>query len=665
MTPPHRLLLLAGFTVTLLLSCGGGGTAQPGLPPTSGDSGGSGDSGSPDPGSPPPPPPPGGPDQPIFDEGDLDEGEGGVAGFSTDLDDTENTPPGTSLVGMVNWQFTPNLVSMVTDSGGGGGVYRMNLRLNAPASKLGQQLALAEAAGMQLWLNVAGTPLELSDITASETAYGLPPYARRVPTDIDAWAQLVVDALQDMQNDHGFLPDYVEIWNEPDREEFFDGSLEDYLAIYAATSVAVKNAFPSVKVGGMALAGSDSTMGGNDSALFSLIDHAFDEALPLDFVSWHHYTIASGLVASGIVGDLRDALDNADFTDATTVVSEWNMYPSPEVHGADFDSSKSAANYAGFVTSARHLGLDGNMFFMLQDNAGSAGSLDLTGLGMGALTAHGIKKPVFRLMEFMQPMAHEPVVETLRPDGELAMNVYATRSGNRVRFVVSNSVVDGDWVWTNRLREQGFTPGAMWPLFKAAAWEHGDHHPPRSLMLAHGLTGAEADAITALIPELEDAWEDAVEPETVDIVVSTAGIPTLGDVWLFEAGTNDPAAAQETLQPQIALSEDAARLAAFDVVADFLTGEGTPTTGAELAAAVDVYQWAIDEGVSEQDSLAAEELYFDTLDDTRLMDEGLLNALPQTALQAMTAAEAGISLVDGVLSVTLGPDSVVVFDVLL
>jgi len=665
MAPRSRYLLTFLSATILLLSCGGGGVPIPGLPNTGPSSGGGSGSGGNAPNLPDAPPPPGDPDEPIFDPGSGDEEGSAVSGFSTDVDQTSADTPGQSAIGFVGYQTTPRLLTMLADSGAAGGLYRINLRMNAPDHNLGTYFAAAEAAGLRTWLNVAGTPLSLSDSADNSEVNGLPPFARRTPTDIDAWATLVVNAVQDIQTDHGFLPDYVEIWNEPDREEFFDGTLEQYLEIYAITATRLRMAFPTLKVGGMALAGASSTMGGSDSALFALIEYAQDEELPLDFVSWHHYDIANGLLATNLVDDLRSALTDADLEDSELVVSEWNIHPTPDVHGAEFDSSKAAANYAGFQATARLLGLDGNMYFMVQDNAGGANSADLTGLGMGALTAHGIKKPVFRLMEFLQPMAHEPEVQVLRPDGELAMNVYATRSGNRVRFVISNNVVDGDWIWNNRLRERGFKPGVMWPLFKAASWEHGDHHPSVALMMAHGLTEPEALAIEDIMPELEDAWSNMELSQSIEIALTAASIPTIADVYLFDSTNHNPAMHQEVLQAQIELSETAARADAWDAVATYLTNQGHPVTGEELAASPDIEVWADTNGVSNGVAIEADRLHRRSLEDARFRDHALLNALPQTDLEGMTAEEAGITLVDGILRLTLEPDAVIVFDVLL
>lgn len=666
MAPQPRNLLTVLSATILLLSCGGGGVPIPGLPNAGPNSGGGSGSGGGAPNVPNSPPPPGDPDEPIFDPGGGDEESAAVGGFATNLDQTSGDTPGQSAIGFVGYQTTPRLLTMLDDSGASGGLYRINLRLNDQNANLGQYFAAAKAAGLRTWLNVVGTPLALSDITdATSTGGGLPPFARRTPTDVDAWATLVVNAVQNIQTTHGLLPDYIEIWNEPDRAEFFDGTLEEYLEIYAVTATRLRVAFPTVKVGGMALAGASSTMGESDSALFALIEYAQDEELPLDFVSWHHYDIANGLLASNVVDDLRAALTDADLDAGELIVSEWNIHPTPSVHGEEFDSSKAAANYAGFQATARLLGLDGNMYFMVQDNAGGANSADLTGLGMGALTAHGIKKPVFRLMEFMQPMAHELEVQILRPDGELAMNIYATRNGNRVRFVVSNNVVDGAWIWNNRLRERGFAPGVMWPLFKAAAWEVGYNHPSVEQMIAHGLTEPEALAIEDILPELEDAWLHIDDDETIEIAVTAAGVPTITNVHLFDSTNNNPAMHQEVLQGQIEISEQAARDEAWDAVASYFTSEGHPVTGAELAASADIEQWATDHGVSGAVSQEADRRHRRSLEDARFLDHALLNALPQTSLQSMTAAEAGITLVDDILRLTLEPNAVIVFDVLL
>ena len=75
---------------------------------------------------------------------------------------------------------------------------------------------------------------------------------------------------------------YFEVWNEPDLEGmFFKGTKEDYFRLYEVTAKAIKEACPSLKVGGPSTSGS--------KWIQSFVNHCEEHQLPLDFVSTHQY----------------------------------------------------------------------------------------------------------------------------------------------------------------------------------------------------------------------------------------------------------------------------------------------------------------------------------------------------------------------------------------
>jgi len=643
-----RLLLLA-FPISLLPACGAAGDDSSDGNPPNGDNSDYGDDG-------------GGADQPAYEP---DPPPGTAIFYANHASGDSDIPPGNLAKGFASAFTTTGLMTELAETGSAGGLLRRNLKLHAPHSSVPTSLLKGEEIGMESWLTVMGTPLELSpSIDGEEFDTGLPPYARWTPMDVEQWADTVVTNIEQYENTHGFVPSYVEIWNEPDRIEYYSDDIHDYLTIYQAASVKVKNRWPSIKVGGMGLAGFSSTMGGSESAILTLIDFAADNDLPLDFVSWHHYTIANELLYSGFVDDIKQRLASRDRNNVMLVISEWNIFPSANTHGPEFDGAHSAANYAGFQTTARELGLDGNIMFLLQDSSPAANVIDdFAGKGMGAITTHGIKKPVFHVIETLQQMADEQQITTIRPKDELSVNVYATKVGNRIRYVVSNDIVTGDWVWANRLRDAGLLPGYLWPLYFRAANIGRKHRPTDDDLLTVGMTNDEIIAINAIEDELNMSWRYATESRPVEIIFGGQAQPNISNVYRFDSQHNNFAASVDVIMPLIEQTEDNAKWHALTEAADFLFDNGIVVNPNELSQYEDLQQWAEENDVPYSIARSSIFVYQKAVAEGRMFDQHLLNSLPQMAATAMTAEDAEVTAASGSMHFFMEPNSVVIFDV--
>ncbi len=109
---------------------------------------------------------------------------------------------------------------------------------------------------------------------------------------------------------------YWEVWNEPDQKGFWRGAPEEFYELYDTTARAVKDADPSVKVGGPALAQHMDFLEG-------FLEYCEKRATPLDFVSWHIYaTQAQEVVARA--EQVRSLMERHGFADAESILDEWN-----------------------------------------------------------------------------------------------------------------------------------------------------------------------------------------------------------------------------------------------------------------------------------------------------------------------------------------------------
>jgi hypothetical protein len=81
----------------------------------------------------------------------------------------------------------------------------------------------------------------------------------RPPTGWDHWKTLVRAFFRELARDPRFGPEVIadwwfEVWNEPNEERFWQGTPDDYFALYRATAEAVDEAGVSIRLGGPAIA---------------------------------------------------------------------------------------------------------------------------------------------------------------------------------------------------------------------------------------------------------------------------------------------------------------------------------------------------------------------------------------------------------------------------
>lgn len=104
--------------------------------------------------------------------------------------------------------------------------------------------------------------------------------ATGAPTDIDEWVEFAVEIVRAYGGVEA-IP-YVEVWNEPNIEQYWTGSDAEYFRLFNATARALHREFPGIRVGGPA-----ASPGGNYPAyLREFLDACGEQA---DFISYHPY----------------------------------------------------------------------------------------------------------------------------------------------------------------------------------------------------------------------------------------------------------------------------------------------------------------------------------------------------------------------------------------
>jgi len=175
---------------------------------------------------------------------------------------------------------------------------------------------------------------------------------RRAPTNPDNWTQAAVEVVRrydEMSRRAGVPLRYVEIWNEPNFEQFWDGTPREFYELFADTATALKAEFPHLMVGGPGLAASGGSLTSEGERYTQhFLDYLQQRDVPLDFLSWHVYS-SDATVYGQLAAFHRQQLDAHGYTEAENHITEWNT----AMQGEDeSDAVRNTARGAALMTAA-------------------------------------------------------------------------------------------------------------------------------------------------------------------------------------------------------------------------------------------------------------------------------------------------------------------------
>lgn len=164
----------------------------------------------------------------------------------------------------------------------------------------------------------------------SKIEHGVKKYGTLPPKDFHKWAVICEHIIRHYTAGwaDGFHMDieYWEIWNEPDldaddaaNKRNWGGTAKEFYELYAIAATHLKNCFPHLKIGGPALAGA-----WNEKWQTGFFDRLTrDERIPLDFLSWHLYTVNPRHFMES-AAKIREILDRYGYTETESILNEWN-----------------------------------------------------------------------------------------------------------------------------------------------------------------------------------------------------------------------------------------------------------------------------------------------------------------------------------------------------
>ena len=154
-------------------------------------------------------------------------------------------------------------------------------------------------------------------------------YGTLAPKDFQKWAEICEHIIrhytEGWANGYHWDMEYWEIWNEPDldpddskNKRTWGGTAAEFFELYRITALHLKKCFPHLKIGGPALA--YNVYDWMDNFLASMTE---GERVPIDFFSWHIYTIdpEEMIQRENIV---REKLDRFGYTKTESICNEWN-----------------------------------------------------------------------------------------------------------------------------------------------------------------------------------------------------------------------------------------------------------------------------------------------------------------------------------------------------
>ncbi len=160
------------------------------------------------------------------------------------------------------------------------------------------------------------------------------------PSSYDAWCEMVKALLQHLCERYGrdeVTTWPVEVWNEPNLPGFWkNADMQEYFKLFQHTFQAVKEVDSRFRVGGPAVCG-----GSDEVWIRAFLQYCYDNSIPLDFVTRHHYTteLPENVGHYGYA-ELMKAEDGfANLHTTREIIDSFPEYRGLEIHITEFNTS--------------------------------------------------------------------------------------------------------------------------------------------------------------------------------------------------------------------------------------------------------------------------------------------------------------------------------------
>jgi len=286
----------------------------------------------------------------------------------------------------------------------------------------------------------------------------------RAPVDFDNWiraAVFVIRRYYEMSIQAGNPMRYVEIWNEPDNKQFWDGTDIEFYDLFARTANAIKEEFPDLEVGGPGFTPGGALTPYGKKRTENFLSYLQSHQVPLDFFSWHIYANDPDAFTTAAMF-YREQLDAHGFNDVESHITEWNtsVKQSREPGAADLRYTAQGAS----IMSAAWIGLqqqhvDVSTFYRGPDPDINAPQF------YGMFYADGNPKPIALVFSFWSKIVgHSSRLEVSaesqndlwllagrNESGEIALLIANPRESSSICQIVLNDNFSEEMVTLNRV----------------------------------------------------------------------------------------------------------------------------------------------------------------------------------------------------------------------
>lgn len=226
------------------------------------------------------------------------------------------------------------------------------------------------------------------------------------------WVRAAVEAVRHYRQGqwNGFSTpfQYVEVWNEPDNQQFWPRphTPQEYFQLYVETARALKQAFPDLLVGGPGLTQAGAFAPRGQAWTRDFLAYVRKNNAPLDFFSWHIYSNDPNewIRAARFY---RGELDKFGFQAAAMHVTEWNT----DIHSLGNNRSERLALRTGgkgaSILTAAWIAMQQNGIAASTFYRGSDPSMDATEF-YGLFYAKGNPKRIALAFQLWSRLAAHP-----------------------------------------------------------------------------------------------------------------------------------------------------------------------------------------------------------------------------------------------------------------
>ncbi len=249
------------------------------------------------------------------------------------------------------------------------------------------------------------------------------------PGDYKKWNEIIKESVL-FFNQFEDVEIYYEIWNEP--EFYWQEGTDEFLKMYEETALTIKENDPDANIGGPATNQWNTKLDEDrESLIVELIRHASSNDIPLDFVSWHHFSINPERIL-----EAKTTIENE--------LKQSNFNPMPEFYVSEWNALESARNtpYASVIMAENFMGLyqagiDIQTFCCLEDF-----HPDVEGFsGYGLITQKGEIKPTYYVHKMFDKIGNRESVFIDRNNGQTLI-VAKEQSSNCYDVALWNMIPD-------------------------------------------------------------------------------------------------------------------------------------------------------------------------------------------------------------------------------